>query len=219
MAKTNAVVSIPLREREKQNKARRIRQAAEELFSEKSFMDVTTRELAERAGVGEATLFRYMTNKTELLLAVYGDRMETVVSQIEAKDAQLASTLDRGDPSAYLRRVYTIYRARCEFYRQDPVNTALYLREGFHAGNPLSGRVIALGDRVIRLAASVLQEGQDAQVLLGGVDARLAAQNCQSIYTHEIDRTPVRGFSPETIWDRVHARLAVQLEPLRITPN
>jgi TetR/AcrR family transcriptional regulator len=44
--------------------------AAEELFSEKGFKGATTKELAARAGVQEAVLFRHFTNKRELYRAI-----------------------------------------------------------------------------------------------------------------------------------------------------
>lgn len=40
------------------------------------------------------------------------------------------------------------------------------------------------------------------------------AQNCHAIYMHEIDRTPVRGFDPDRIWERLGPRLDAQLRPL-----
>jgi len=43
--------------------------AAEQLFSQKGFKGTTTKELAEKAGVHEAVLFRHFTNKRELYRA------------------------------------------------------------------------------------------------------------------------------------------------------
>ena len=43
--------------------------AAEELFSEKGFKGTTTKDLAAKAGVHEALLFRHFTNKQELYRA------------------------------------------------------------------------------------------------------------------------------------------------------
>lgn len=216
---TPTVRRLPLREQEKLNKASRIRAAAESLFSEKPFAEVTTKELADRARVGEATLFRYMASKTELLLLVYGDKMEKVLEEIEARDAQLIAARGEKDASFYLERVYAIYEARSKFYREDPENGALYLKEAFQAGSDAGGRSVKQGDWCVRLATATLSEGQHAGVILGSVDARLVAQNCHGIFIHEVDRTPVRGFSPESIWDRVRARLAVQLEPLSLSSH
>lgn len=209
---------LSLRERSKLGKAERIRAAAEQLLSERSIEKITTREVAELAGIGEATLFRYIGSKRELLMMVYGDQMDAILTKIEREDAVLASSgsLRREDGESYCNRIYSIYRARCEFYRRNPDNAALYMREGFQVGSVTGARNIAQGDRSIRMVGAILAEGQSQGALIATVDPYLVAQNCHGIFIHEIDRTPVRGFTPETIWDRTVARLSVQLSPLMI---
>src|SRR5579875_1615464 len=49
----------------------RILQATREIFSHKGFRGTTTREVAERAGVNEATLFRHFGNKEALIEAMF----------------------------------------------------------------------------------------------------------------------------------------------------
>ncbi|WP_010539584.1 TetR/AcrR family transcriptional regulator [Dietzia alimentaria] len=61
------------RERSKDAKRARIFSAASELFGERGFEAVTTREIADRADVAAGTLFRYAATKSELLLMVYND--------------------------------------------------------------------------------------------------------------------------------------------------
>lgn len=209
---------LSLRERSKLGKAERIKAAAEQLLSERSIEQITTREVAELAGIGEATLFRYIGSKRELLMMVYGDQMDAILTKIEREDAVLASSgsLRRDDGEAYCGRIYNIYRARCEFYRRNPDNAALYMREGFQVGSVTGARNIAQGDRSIRMVGAILAEGQSQGALIATVDPYLVAQNCHGIFIHEIDRTPVRGFTPQTIWDRTSARLSVQLSPLII---
>lgn len=209
---------LSLRERSKLGKAERIRAAAEQLLSERSIEKITTREVAELAGIGEATLFRYIGSKRELLMMVYGDQMDAILTKIEREDAVLASSgsLRSEDGESYCNRIYSIYRARCEFYRRNPDNAALYMREGFQVGSVTGARNIAQGDRSIRMVGAILAEGQSQGALIATVDPYLVAQNCHGIFIHEIDRTPVRGFTPQTIWDRTGARLSVQLSPLMI---
>jgi AcrR family transcriptional regulator len=203
---------LTLRERGKLDKRDRIRAAGVELFKQKDFDEVTTKELAERAGVGEATLFRYVNSKLDLLLTIYGDRMEAILHDIEVRDSELARSCR--DAREYLDRVYAIYEARAAFYREDPGNAALYLREAFRAGSELGTRAVIQGDRCIRLTAEILRDAQNAGVIYSGVDTKIVGQNCHGIFIHEVDRTPVRGFTPESITTRVLARLAAQLEPL-----
>ena len=207
-----------LREASKKDRASRIRTAAEELLRSRSINEITTKEVAEKAGIGEATLFRYIGSKHELLFMVYGNRMDELLSQIEQTDALAAAETAGADESGwhYLDRILNAYRIRCEFYLENPDNAAIYLRAGFDRQNLSRGRNIAQGDRSIRLTASILTEGQQRGVLIPKVDPLLVAQNCHAIYMHEIDRTPTRGFSPSTIWERASARLRAQLDPLVI---
>jgi len=61
--------------------------AAEQLFSEKGFKGTTTKDLAAKAGVHEALLFRHFTNKRELYRAAVEAKIlrnrNTAVEQME----------------------------------------------------------------------------------------------------------------------------------------
>lgn len=204
------------RDRSKAERAARIRAAAEELLSESNFEDITTKRVAERAGIGEATLFRYIKSKQRLLNVVYGDQMDAMLNATEERDIAntTATPVPQRKPEWYVDRIYASYQARCEFYLRNPHNATLYLRAGFDPTDDLMPRHLAQGDRTIRLVAAILSEGQRAGMIRTDVDPALVAQNCHGIFIHEVDRTPVRGFLPESIWERVCARLRVQLMPL-----
>jgi AcrR family transcriptional regulator len=207
-----------LRDRSKRLRQQRITAAAARLLVEKSLDDITTKELAAEAGVGEATLFRYIKNKHELLTLVYGDQLDTVLNRAELDDVRAAAEGFTMRPEAawFIKRALQTYRARCDFYLVNPQNAALYLREGFVVGNPEGPRHLAQGDRSIRLVSEILWQGQEAGTLDRRYDVHIVAQNVHGTYMHEIDRTPVRGFAPETIWERLEPRLRAQLEPLAI---
>ena len=204
------------RDRSKAERAARIRAAAEELLVESNFEDITTKQVADRAGVGEATLFRYIGSKQKLLDVVYGDQMDAMLNSVEQRDVATVTSASAGrhDASWYFDRVYAGYRSRCEFYLRHPHNATLYLRAGFDPTDELVARHLAQGDRTIRLVAAILLDGQRAGVVRADVDPAIVAQNCHGIFIHEIDRTPARGFAPATIWDRVLTRFRAQLEPL-----
>lgn len=205
------------RDHAKQQQLQRITDAAARLLLTNSFDEITTRRVAAEAGMGEPTLFRYIRSKQELLTFVYGDQMDTVLNRIEEDDARFvaeASADARSQATLIVDRILRCYRTRCDFYLLNPGNAARYLREGFECGGPVSARHIAQGDRTIRLVTSILRDGQDKRLLADTVGAEVAAQNCHGTYMHEIDRTPVRGLEPATIWTRLEPRLRVQLEPL-----
>lgn len=69
------------RERQKLDKRERIRVAAWELFSAQGYAHTTTRQVAERAGIATGTLFRYASDKADLLFLVYHERLSDAVGR------------------------------------------------------------------------------------------------------------------------------------------
>lgn len=206
---------IGLRERSRRERYARIRTAAEELFSEKGYHEVTTKEVAKRAGVGEATLFRYITNKEELLLLVVGERSEALLDEIEAEDDRFASGQDaEHDGSWYLSRIYRIYRTRVDFFASDPEQVSSYLSCGLKSESALGVRSTASGDRVIERVRAILAEAQGSGALRDDVNPLIVARNCNGTYIHEILRIPARRLPFESTWDRLLERLDAMLRPL-----
>lgn len=203
---------VGLREKARLERYQNIRAAAEQLFNERGYEHTTTKEVAELAGVGEATLFRYVSNKHELLLLVIGERMDTTLQAIEDADKELAANTSTARD--YVERIYAIFRARARFYATDPENVTSYLHHGFKAGSQLGAQSISQGDRVIVLIAAILDDARDAGHLSADVNSLVVAQNCNGTYIHEILRTPARGYRPEELWEKLRERLRVQIEPL-----
>lgn len=85
------------RERNKQDKLRRITAAAQELFAERTEQDITTQEVADRADVATGTLFLYARNKGELLLlahnASYADALELGAARAAAASDPLTAVM------------------------------------------------------------------------------------------------------------------------------
>jgi AcrR family transcriptional regulator len=73
-----------LRERNKREKLVRIRNAARELFSTKGFEATTAREVCQRAGIGNGTLFLYARDKRELLFLVFADDARRLMQEAMA---------------------------------------------------------------------------------------------------------------------------------------
>lgn len=203
----------------KQRKRDAIQAAAASLMHVKAFDEITMREIAQEAGVGEATLFRYVANKHDLLHMVFGDELDAVLDRIDEQDAALAAA-QGDDPTgtSFVERIRAIYLERSAFYRRNPANSSRYLREGF-SQSALSARNVAQGDRTIALTQRIVAEGQERGLLDLRAEPLLVAQNCHAIYMHEIDRTPVRGFDPDRIWERLGPRLDAQLRPLVLRPR
>lgn len=76
----------------KEEKREKILRAAMELFAEKGFENVTTMEIAGKAGVGKGTLYTYFPSKEDIFLGVVRKVYESFIDDIktsleDAKDA------------------------------------------------------------------------------------------------------------------------------------
>ena len=57
--------------------------AARTVFSEKGYQDTSTAEIAERAGVVEGTIYRYFSNKRDLLIKVVEAWYDEMISDYD----------------------------------------------------------------------------------------------------------------------------------------
>lgn len=71
---------LPLVERKRRQARQRIIRAAEELFSERDFDDVSVGDIAERAEVGRTTFFRHFGDKQEVVFAKQQELLETITA-------------------------------------------------------------------------------------------------------------------------------------------
>lgn len=75
-------------------KKQEILDAAIELFAAKGFRGTTTRDLAAKAGVNEAIIFRHFTNKTELYRAILEEKVHRSHDAHYKEVEQVASRAD-----------------------------------------------------------------------------------------------------------------------------
>ncbi|GAA2172113.1 hypothetical protein GCM10009846_08760 [Agrococcus versicolor] len=108
------------RERGKQEKLRRIVEAASELLADRGIDDVTTQEIAERADIGAGTLFLYARTKGELLLLVQNSAYELALERGIAAAADVDDAL--GAILAIVRPIVACNRTQVD-------NGRTYLRE------------------------------------------------------------------------------------------
>src|SRR5690349_16160098 len=71
---------------------------AGELFSQKGFRGTTTKEIAERAGVSEAIIFRHFATKDDLYAAILTSKIEQAGEHL---DTQLTEAANRKDDKAF----------------------------------------------------------------------------------------------------------------------
>src|SRR5689334_19500154 len=92
-----------------EDRRHQILQVATELFANKGYEGATTREIAKRAKVNEAIIFRHFPTKEELYWAVIEAKC-----QISAKKSFLTDVLDAGKPirDTFVELAETILRRR-----------------------------------------------------------------------------------------------------------
>src|SRR5262249_5958564 len=95
------------RELNKEDKLRRIKQAARKLFVANGFDDASTRQIATRAGVALGTLFLYAANKRDLLFLAVNDELE---------DVALRATAVVRREATFLENLLTAFRLLYEFF-------------------------------------------------------------------------------------------------------
>jgi len=148
-----SVAGDGLRARNKQDKLRRIKDAAESLFVAKGFDDTTMREIAVRAGVGLGTIFLYAKNKRDLLFLTINQPLEEVTQRAEA-------AIDAKSP--LIKNLLAVAKRHYEFFGEQPALSRLVLREMVFYDSGAQAlsfqktreRLIQLFRRVVEMAAS-----------------------------------------------------------------
>jgi AcrR family transcriptional regulator len=114
-----------LRERNKEDKLRTIREAARQQFVTNGYENTTTRDIAKQADVGIGTLFTYACDKRDLLFLTINDRT------MQATDVARKDADGKGD---FIEGLVAIFRPLYEIFASDPEIFQVALKE-FHFQN------------------------------------------------------------------------------------
>jgi AcrR family transcriptional regulator len=173
-------MALGQREKNKIDKLRRIKEAAQELFLSKGFDDTTTREIAVRAEVGIGTIFMYANNKRDLVFLVANDELADIADKAEASIREDASCL---------QNLLAVFRHHYEFFGRRPELSRLMLREMiFYDTGRQADRFLATRDQLIRLAASIIKQAAERGMVRTSEDTSLAGWVAFSIYGAELRR-------------------------------
>lgn len=170
-----------LRQRNKQDKRRRILAAARELFVEKGFDAATTREIATRAGVGAGTLFTYARDKRELMYLVFRDEIET---------AQQRAFASVPTESPLVEQLMHVFGTFFDTYDAERGLARDFLRQRFHvfldakaAGEEMTGVTLSFFDGLGRL----IDGARGREQLRTDFPTVIAALNFFSVYLLVVD--------------------------------
>lgn len=93
--------------------------AAQQVFSEHSYRVTDVQHIAERAGVGKGTVYRFFATKEELFLAAVSAAMDDLAGQV-------ARALEFEDPLERLRQGVTLY---LQYFDDRPEVVELFVQE------------------------------------------------------------------------------------------
>jgi AcrR family transcriptional regulator len=166
------------RELNKQDKLRRIADAARKLFIANGYDEASTRQIAVRAGVALGTLFLYAANKRDLLFLVVNDELEDVAAKAAAAvrtDVTLVQNL-----IAALRPLY-------EFFGKQPGLSRLTLREMmFYESGLQAARFIQIRQKMIELCREMVRIAQRRDEIRNGSRYRRAGEVLFAIFQIEL---------------------------------
>jgi AcrR family transcriptional regulator len=100
----------------------RIIRAATELFMERGFAGTTVREIGDRAGVGQSSLYHHARSKAQLLAELHATHVQEIIGLLEEIVASQEA------PTVQLRRVVTVLLAMVHTHR---AVVTVYLRESY----------------------------------------------------------------------------------------
>ncbi|UQN08980.1 TetR/AcrR family transcriptional regulator [Deinococcus sp. QL22] len=161
------------RERHKQDKLERIHAAALALFTQQGYEATTVRQIAAEADVATGTVFRYASDKADLLLMVFHD--------VIAQTIKLALHPGRleGPLMQVLPQVFDPFFA---FYETRQVLASDFLRLVLFHQSPWRTREIKQGQAFVQQLAELLKQRQQGGEVSADVDPHIAAVAVFSLY-------------------------------------
>lgn len=153
------------RDRHKQQRLERIKQAAWELFSTQGYDATTVRQIAEQADVSAATVIQHAGDKAELLLLVFheaiGERIKTLHVP---ENAPLDVTM------------LGIFHPFLDFYREHPELSRAYSREFLYGKSRWQAQEIQQAERFIGFLAGVIEGFRSRGEVRHDADPKLLGQ-------------------------------------------
>lgn len=138
---------------------KRIMQTALSMFGEMRASEVTVRRIAERTGIGHATIYSYFTNKEELLFSLMEAKLDEMTSELREHLQGLVGTTDK------LRKFsWSVLR----FYERNP-EFALLLYMVMPIQHWLGSVMCGAAREQTQMLTEIVQEGQAAGEFRDGI--------------------------------------------------
>jgi TetR/AcrR family transcriptional regulator, fatty acid metabolism regulator protein len=88
-------VVVSARRMSREDKRRRIIDAAVDVFAEKGFFGARVSEIAERAGVADGTIYLYFKSKDEILISLFEEKMAEILERFHAMLSEVPDTEEK----------------------------------------------------------------------------------------------------------------------------
>lgn len=145
----------------REDKRRRIVDAAVEVFAEKGFFGARVSEIAEAAGVADGTIYLYFKSKDDILIAIFEEKMAEILVRFHALLAE------HDEPEAKMRRYVNEHlRLVAEQPRLMQVLT-VELRQSARFMKEYSPQAFG---KYLALVGGILEEGQKKGQFRRGLD-------------------------------------------------
>lgn len=195
-----------LREQVKAERVQAILSVARDLFREKGFDQATTLEIAERAGVGAGTVFKYFPTKEALLFAVV--HMDLTAVHRRAVRSAAAET-------GLLLRLMTLYQQILNFHLAHADMSRAFIR----LLTPPPIRPQEIDDSVgpqdpMRATMDFVAEAASAGELEADIPVVDFAENCFAIFVDVLQRALMRDPAMADPHERLARRLELQIRPM-----
>ncbi|PTA69409.1 TetR/AcrR family transcriptional regulator [Deinococcus arcticus] len=161
------------RERHKQDKRARIQAAALSLFTQQGYEATTIRQIAAEADVAPGTVFRYATDKADLLLMVFHDVIAQAIEEALAPE-RLSGPLFQVLPG--------LFDPFFAFYEARPALASDFLRLVLFHDSPQRTRELEQGHAFVEQLAGLLRARQQAGEVATDLDPATAAFAIFSLY-------------------------------------
>jgi len=195
-------------ERSKRDKLERIKRAARKLFGRKGFEATTTREIAAAADIGAGTLFLYAGTKEDLLVLIFREEIDRVVT--DAFATMPARPL--------LDQMLHLFGAMIALHERDRGLARVFVRELPFVEDRRHG-VAEMMTSMFGGIANLIEQAKSRGELRADVPAPRLANSLFGLYFFQLQRW--LGVGPITSRQRdegLRAALNLHLEGLRNEP-
>jgi AcrR family transcriptional regulator len=149
---------------DRSNVRERIVKAAADLFMERGFGGTTVREIGERAGVGQSSLYHHARSKGQLLAELHAKHVQDISGRLEA----IIESQD--SPAAQLREVVKALLAMVHTHK---AVVTVYLRESYALSDEARDGVAVARKKNDTIIERIIQRGIDSGEFRKDLDVTL----------------------------------------------